>query len=561
MPCYWSKPASSARPDLNILKLLLVAGGYAAVAWLSLGFAELQRNTSPVWPPSGLAMAALFWWGARFAPSIAVGSWLVNFLVLLAITPDRPLVAAVAAGFIAFANAGEGLLAARMLRVRAAGEAFCHTGKNAASFLFFVVLLPPCISALVGVTSLVAGGFSGDGHVSLLLLTWFTGNVAGLLIFGPAALLRWRRVTAGIGPRRVWEAVALVAALIFAAHVMTGVARGPLLPDWPGEYLVLPIIIWAVFRFREAGTAIALLLLSFLAIGGTRIGFEVFPSPLPGHALLYLQLFLAVIAAMAWLVCGKVNELIRINARLEEIVVARTLDQRRALREREANLAIAAHDLRVPLVGIRNLLGLFKKHHPDVARPGQGELLQQAIDAAAQANALAARLLEPQRLAVVVPEPEPVDWVQLVAGVVERAKLLAEPLDVSLRFLCESAELPGRVDSIRLLQVLENLTHNALKFSPGHSAVTVTLAEQLGTVVMTIGDSGPGIPAEVLPWIFSTVGLAGRIDPRATSSGIGLFIVGKLVRQLGGVITCESTRGKGTLFTLRLPVEPRPAGG
>ena len=265
-----------------------------------------------------------------------------------------------------------------------------------------------------------------------------------------------------------------------------------------------------MFRFHEAGTLLALLLVSLLSVGGTALGYQVFASGEVGRPLLYLQIFLAIVAGMAWLVCGTVNELRRTNARLQDIVTDQVLAERRLLRAREEGLAMAAHDVRVPLVGIRNLLQLFLKHHVASEDRKARDLLGQAVEAATQALAVASHHLASDKVAAIQPEPEPTDWVRLVAGVAERMRLAETPHPIEIRFETLLAELPGLVDRTRILQVLENLAGNAGKFSPPGGIVKIGLWAEGQTVVITVADQGPGIARSELPTLFRSVGFAGR---------------------------------------------------
>jgi len=103
------------------------------------------------------------------------------------------------------------------------------------------------------------------------------------------------------------------------------------------------------------------------------------------------------------------------------------------------------------------------------------------------------------------------------------------------------------------LQVLENLCHNAAKVSPHGGTITLGLREENEVVIITLKDEGPGFPPEELPTLFTKIGFHDRIRTLPESSGLGLFIVGKAVRALGGTITCESRKGQGATFTIRLP--------
>lgn len=543
-------------PARSILKGLLIAGGYFLLARASFSFADLQPNTSPVWPPAGLAMAALFLCGRRYAPAIFLGSALTNLDTLRAgIATTSPLALVLCSLGIALGNTAEALLAAWTLEHRADGRQFCHSALGTSRFVTHVALLPPLLSAGTGCASLALAGLLAHGAGPTVFVTWYVGNVTGLLIFGAAAVLPWRETLRGLARWR--EGLCLLLTLLVVGNTMTGVYLGPLPTDWPREYMILPVIVWAVLRFHALGTTAALGLVSLFSIGGTALGYHVFASALPGRSLLDLQIFLAIVAAMAWLVCGAVNELRRTNARLADLVAERVLAERRLLREHEEGLALAAHDVRVPLVGIRNVLQLFLRHHVAPQDAPARELLGQAADAAAQALAVAARHLAPETVARLGSGPEPTDWVPLVAGVAERLRLAGTPHPVEIRFQTALAQLPGVVDRARALEVLENLTANAVRFSPPGGVVTLGLTAEEPAVVLTVSDQGPGVAKSALPSLFRSVGFAGRRRAPGSGSGLGLYLVGKLVRELGGVVACESRPGAGTTFTVRLPLAAR----
>ena len=552
-------PPPTRRPTARtFLHGLLIAGGYFLLARVSFAFADLQPNTTPVWPPAGIAMAVLFLCGRRYAPAVFLGAALTNLDTLRASAATAsPLALVLCSLGTALGNTAEALLAAWTLEHRADGQRFCLSSLGASRFVTNVALLPPLLSAGAGCASLALAGLLAHGAGPTVFVTWYVGNVTGLLIFGAAAVLPWRDTLRDLAPERWREGAALLLALLIVGNTMTGVYLGPLPADWPREYMILPVIVWAVLRFHALGTVAALLLISLLSIGGTALGHHVFASAVPGHALLNLQIFLAIVAGMAWLVCGSVNELRRTNARLEDLVTERVLAERRLLREHEEGLALAAHDVRVPLVGIRNLLSLFLRHHVAPHDAPARELLGQAADAANQALAVAARHLAPEAVAHLQPAPEPTDWVPLVSGVADRMRLADTPHPVEIRFHTALEQLPGIVDRTRVLEVLENLTANAMRFSPPGGGVTLGLAAEGSTVVLTVSDQGPGVAKSALPLLFRLVGFAQRPRSPGSGSGLGLYLVGKLVRELGGVITCESRPGAGTTFTVRLPLASR----
>ena len=118
------------------------------------------------------------------------------------------------------------------------------------------------------------------------------------------------------------------------------------------------------------------------------------------------------------------------------------------------------------------------------------------------------------------------------------------------------AALPAdiRADRNLLTYVFDNLVANAVKYSSEGSTVTVTGAVEDGNAVVSVRDHGIGIPADDLPKLFEPYFRAGNASG-FSGSGVGLYIVRTFVGLHGGRVTVDSTLGKGSLFTVYLPLD------
>lgn len=131
-------------------------------------------------------------------------------------------------------------------------------------------------------------------------------------------------------------------------------------------------------------------------------------------------------------------------------------------------------------------------------------------------------------------------------------------LALSLNITPGLPRLPG--DRARLKQVLLNLLDNALKYTPPGGEITVTLRHEAEPprVVCAVQDTGEGIPPDDVPYIFDKLYRARRAKGRPVEgSGLGLTIAQQIIRAHGGDITAQSELGKGTTFTLMLPVNSK----
>jgi signal transduction histidine kinase len=156
---------------------------------------------------------------------------------------------------------------------------------------------------------------------------------------------------------------------------------------------------------------------------------------------------------------------------------------------------------------------------------------------------------------------EPVDLAALVADVYETALLLAEDAGLSVKLtLLEHATVPG--DAARLRQLFLNLVTNAIKYTPEGGRVELSLGRRLDGVAFAVRDSGIGISAADLPHIFERFWRADRSRSRATEPGfgLGLPICNWIAQAHGGSIVATSKLGKGSTFTVTLPLEENGAG-
>jgi two-component system, OmpR family, phosphate regulon sensor histidine kinase PhoR len=155
-------------------------------------------------------------------------------------------------------------------------------------------------------------------------------------------------------------------------------------------------------------------------------------------------------------------------------------------------------------------------------------------------------------------EVDMLDLGRVAAESTERLRLFADRQGVTLRVEVADGLPPVRGDAARLGQVVVNLVHNAVKFSPDGGDVTVSVraARGDGQVIVAIEDHGVGIPRKAQPRIFERFYKVDRARVRgeAGGTGLGLAIARHIVEQHGGRIWVESREGKGSTFSFAIPV-------
>lgn len=154
--------------------------------------------------------------------------------------------------------------------------------------------------------------------------------------------------------------------------------------------------------------------------------------------------------------------------------------------------------------------------------------------------------------------------------IAESMHSLANARGVSLRVECPEPEIIMDYDPDRLLQIVHNLLSNAIKFTPAGGKVNLrmtiddlrpggqgsSIVNRHSSIVIQVSDTGTGIPPEDLPYIFDRFFQAGNLEKAgAGGTGIGLALTKELVKAMGGSISVESEVGKGTAFTIKLPLK------
>ncbi|TAL12749.1 MAG: hypothetical protein EPO02_00535 [Nitrospirae bacterium] len=276
-----------------------LAAVYLIAGKLGLMLAFVNASATAVWPPAGIALAALLTFGYRVWPGVFVGAFLVN--VTTAGT------AATSLG-IATGNTLEGLMGAYLVNEFAGGRRAFERPPDILAFAVLAGALGTVVSAAFGVTSLALGGFAYWADYGPIWITWWLGDATGILLVTPLLVL-WMAE-----PRVQWShGQALEAACLLLCLVVVGQAVfGGLLPfnakDYPLDYLCIPILVWAAFRFGPRETATAAALLSGIALWGTLRGSGPFVRDTQNESLLLLQAFMGLTALLALVFAAVVAE-------------------------------------------------------------------------------------------------------------------------------------------------------------------------------------------------------------------------------------------------------------
>jgi serine phosphatase RsbU (regulator of sigma subunit)/integral membrane sensor domain MASE1 len=272
----------------TLLGIAVLAGAYYGAAKLGLSFAFETASVTAIWPPTGLALAALVLCGYRFWPGVALGALLANSWTGI------PLLATLG---ITCGNTLEALVGAYLLHRVASFRPTLDRVRDVLALAILAATVSTAISATIGVASLiVTDEIAAEGFASVWR-TWWLGDMGGDLLVAPVLLVAatwwpFRRV-----PGRALEAVALALATVslstFVFSLETNLA-----------YLVFPLMIWAALRFWQPGATATSLVVAAIAVAFTSNDVGPFVTSNPDDSLLLAQTFVGVAGVTAMLLAA-----------------------------------------------------------------------------------------------------------------------------------------------------------------------------------------------------------------------------------------------------------------
>jgi len=539
------------------LVLLALAAVYVAAGKFGLLFAFVNASASPVWPPSGLAIAAVLLLGRWVWPAVFVGAFVVN------VTTAGSAVSSLG---IAAGNTLEALLAGYLVGRFASGPATFERPRHVFVFAGLAGFVSTTVSASLGVASLVASGLASLADAPRIWWTWWLGDLTGALIVTPAIVLWFRTRPLGFSDRKA------EAALVLASTLLLGmVAFGELGTGRSLSFVCLPPLAWAAFRLSPREVATCVVLLSGIAVRGTLAGVGTFSRGGANESLLLLEAFLATISMTMLPVAVVVAARQRTTEERRRVQAEReTLLQRErelrsqaevASRAKDDFLAMLSHELRNPLAAATSAVQLLEDEAGSVRNPRQaqatailgrqvrhlGRLLDDLLDVALVASGGIAL------------DRKPTDLARTVLDGIDALRIAGRLDDHELAVDATPVWVHG--DPARLEQVVTNLLANAVKYTPAGGHVRVSTQAAGTEALLKVEDDGIGISEETLPFVFELFFQVERPLSRPQGGlGLGLTLVRRIVELHGGTVGAASGGpGKGAAFVVRLPAVPAPA--
>src|SRR6266487_417781 len=507
----------STLPAIGILTVI-----YVIVGKLILQLAFVHPSASPVWPPAGIALAALLVFGYRTWPAIFLGAWLVNQF--------------------------------------AGGTRIFDRAQDVFKFAL-AVIVSTAVSPTFGVTSLAVGSFADWANYRAIWLTWWLGDATGALVMAPLLILwsigpRWR-----LNPKRHLEVGLLLLVLLMLGEAVFGGWFPITARNYPISFICGPIVIWMAFRFTQRETATGIFVLSAIAIWGTLRGFGPFVMATENQSLLIAQTFTAVLVITALALAAGMAEGRRAEAAIEQqkaVVEA-------ANRTKDNFLAMLSHELRTPLTPVIAALDVLESV-PSQSEDSKASLamIRRNVELESQ---LIDDLLDLTRIAKdkLQLKFDQIDAHQAISNVAEICRMEANARRLRVYLNLRAGAHHVTADVTKFQQIIWNLLKNAIKFTNENGEITISSSNPSPQVLtIIVGDTGIGIEPEILERIFDPFEQGDRsFQRRFGGLGLGLAISKSLAQAHGGTLAVASEgRDRGSTFVLTMntvaPPQERP---
>jgi signal transduction histidine kinase/CheY-like chemotaxis protein len=546
----------SLTPEINFPRGISYAGGLVAIGVIyfvlakgGLTLASIHPSATPIWPPTGVALAAVLLWGYRTWPAIFIAAMIANA------TTAGSVATAIA---IATGNTLEAVVGAYLVNRWSSGCNTFSRPNSVAKFALICIVIATPISASIGLTSLAAAGYIDRTNFVNAWVTWWLGDVTGALVITPVIVLWASSHDHAFNRNEFLETVGVLA----TAAVVGLIAYSPLIEQTPsrdplGFLAILPML-WAALRRGPRDTATVALVLAGITIWGTLTGGGPFTTADLNGSFLLVLMFLISITVPSLLLSADVEvrkkgeeRLRRAQIELERKVAERTQELELANAAKSRFLAMASHDLRQPL----HALGLFTAQLRTPLRSGERTRTIELVDATRkEMDEMLNSLLDMSRLDAGILIPTITEFP--IARLLQKIETTFDQAtrETGLRLRVRRSDAWVRSDAMLLERILLNLVSNAVRYTL-RGGIIVGCRRRGQMLRIEVWDSGPGIPEDQKQNIFGEFfQLAARDRNRYGSMGLGLAIVDRLRLLLNHPIDLASTVGRGSRFAILVPM-------
>jgi signal transduction histidine kinase len=556
------------------IKIIVAAIVYYLSARLGLLLAFEGTSISPVWPPSGIALALLILLGRKSWPGILIGALVANAFVFWPGHGHNISEFITATTVIAVACALEALVG-RFLVTRWLPPKDCFSRTNHTFRFIIIALLISWITPVMGFSALHLSGSLTLDQISSVGFTWYVGDLTGILIFTPMILV-WRgRFDLALTKAKVLESfifMAFLAGLI----ILLDLEPISLIIERAFPFLVVPFLLWMAFSFNLQLAMTGIVMASLTAVIFTINERGPFLLETENDSLLLLQVFMGIISVTTLIISSTVRErkeaqstIEKFNESLEEKVRARTsalekeIDERKKAENRikvsnkklqktngelDSFVYSVSHDLRAPIASVKGLLNLIKNEKDIQSVNNYLAMIEKRID---QQDMFIKDILDLSRNARQSLQRDAVQFSELIDEVFSQLQFFNQSDSIQKKIEIDQNE-PFVTDRRRVRVILNNLLSNAIRYSNGKDPVIeVSVKVQKRSATLRVKDNGIGIGEEHLSHVFD---MFYRATDHNTGSGLGLYIVKETLEKLNGEVQVQSEIGQGTEFIVAIPI-------
>ena len=524
-------------PVRYLARAAAIGIAYWAVARLSLNVALVHGQVTPIWPPTGIALVTFLLLGRRMWPAIALAAFAVN----LPLGPSP-----VGAGLIACGNTLAPLVSTELLR-RAGFHRELDRMRDAIAIVVLGALVGMTISATIGTAVLTLSGAVPVGKLAATWAVWWAGDATGVLLVAPMLLsfvprpglrpLGWRR---GIELTVLLIAIGVVTYFLFENQFRL-------------EYLVLPLIAVAAWRFRLRGAAPAALIASVIAAWAAVNGVGPFASENLLEKMVTLQAFNVSLSLASFLLASFADTRQR-GEELARLYHSASL----AIAAKNNAIDVAGHELGPPVTALTSYLTVLSDGQLGPPPSKWRATLNVMAEKAWQVNRIMNELVESARIEAKT-DPTSHAYVDLrddVRKAVDRARARVEMTGAQITVSLPKDPVPVNADSRQIGRILDTLINNSLTYVARPPRLKLEALVDRNRGVVRVTDNGVGMSGSQRSRVFQPFH---RTDDPAFSSvpgvGLGLYSSRILAEANQGRLTLETTEpGVGTCFALDLPL-------
>jgi len=535
-----------------VLGLILLCAAYYITGKIGLGLEVVNRFAAPVWPPAGIALAAILLYGYRMWPGLLIGAILIyisigaSFFVTLSISVGSTFAA---------------LFGAYLLKRYAGFNISLNRVKDILNLVILGAFPGAIIYSTIGIVSLFL-----DGSLSLAALpeTWialFIGNVLGVLLFTPLILLWFKQQRINLAIKNLLEStltailLAVLTYVIFSSPLVYNVQTSPF------KFLLISPLIWIVFRYGQRGGVTAVTLVATVASWCIYVQSFSQPRLYLQNSILLLQLFIVTILVTVMLISAiiKERELAELNRRKLLRETIRLNKQSKYLQDmnkaKDEFISLASHQLRTPATGVKLNLGMLLENYSGKLTKKQRERIKSAYLSNERTIQTVDELLSVVQIDMgkIIIKKESADIVLIISNVIEEFASTMIERDQTIEFVHTQDNYITKVDKGKIAIVVENLIDNASKYSGAGKKIEVVLTTVKNKVSITVRDEGVGISKKDIGKLFKKFSrIHNEMSIARGGNGLGLYWVDKIVKLHGGTIRVASRLGHGTTFTVSL---------